>query len=196
MKRLFQQRSITVFDRPQFLEKHREHPNVIGIDPRHLRDPIGIVLMVRDTVMLFGDPDLWIRALAEFTRHHEGEHACEVSLVRGRREVEHQSDMFVEGIRNSHWRVQRHRFHTIAALGLLDATFDCANVIKVVAHSRPIARTQVSLEVAGLLRYRIKNTALLLSTLETLFGSPRFPEYPFESGAWIRFHRKGRCRRA
>ena len=45
---------------------------------------------MRDRVVRLGDADLRIRALADFARHHEREHARQVGLVGQRQQVEHQ----------------------------------------------------------------------------------------------------------
>ena len=64
--------------------------------------------MVRNAVMLLGDADLRIRALAQFARHHEGKHARHVRLLGSRDQRSNiEPDVFVEGVRHADRRVER-----------------------------------------------------------------------------------------
>ena len=75
----------------ELVQELREHLRVIGL---HLRQAVHLALLVvvmRQRMERVGDADVVVGLAADFSRHHEGENARHVGLVRQRHQVEHQS---------------------------------------------------------------------------------------------------------
>ena len=84
-QRMIEQGAVAIRRGAQLLQELRVHARVIGVDLDHLRHLVRLVQVMRNGVVLLGDADLRIGALAEFARHHEGEHARGVGLISRRR---------------------------------------------------------------------------------------------------------------
>ena len=102
--------------------------------------------------MPVGDADLRIRAVADFARHHEGEDARDVRLVRERQQVVHERDVLFDttnGMPTGAAGSARSACHIVLP-GQLNAPLDLAHVLEILAHRRAIVRAELALQVGGL----------------------------------------------
>ena len=155
---------------------------------------LGVVLVMRDAVVLLGDADLRISALAEFARHHEGEDAGDVGLPGGGDEVEHEADVFVEEIGHADGGVEGGL--ALVAFGALDAALDFAHVVEIVGETCAVAGAEAAGEVAGFGGNRIENAALLSDASGALAGGAGLAEDALEGDARIGLHGQRRGGRA
>src|SRR5262249_42505213 len=155
-----------------------------------LRYLLRLVLMVGNTVVLFGDTDLRIRSLAEFPGHHERKNTRHICLISRCNQIEHESHMFIKRIRDTDWSIQGGGTCTAASLRLLDAALDFADVFQIVADTCPIPRAEPTLKTGSLFRDRVENTPLHLNPLQAFAGRACFAEESLESKARIGFHRQ------
>jgi hypothetical protein len=78
--------------------KFREKRHV-GVDlGRHL---LGIVAVMGQRMMRFGNAELGVRSIARFPRQLKRNHACDIPLQSQKLQVEHQAGMICIGCRNS-----------------------------------------------------------------------------------------------
>src|SRR5215831_1902597 len=106
--------------------------------------------------MLLGHPDLRIRALTEFTGHHEGEHTRHIRLPCRSDKIEHQIHMLIEGVGHAEWRVRYCELCTVAPLDLLNASLDLTDVIEIVVQACAIACAQAALKACRFFGNRIE----------------------------------------
>src|ERR1700674_1806717 len=98
-------------------------------------------------MMLLWHARLRVRTLTELARHHEREDAREIGLQRDRDQVEHQRDMLVERLWNTHGGVRCRDLAGIVCLRTLDPPLDLANVVQVFAEAVTIGRTESQLQL-------------------------------------------------
>src|SRR5262249_40302044 len=116
--------------------------------------------------------DLRICPVTDLARDHERNDSRNVGLVREYEQVVHQLQVILVRIRNS----RRSRRHCDVGVGLFDSrllypALDLPNAFEVVAHSVPVMGTEFLLQISGLLRKRVEDTAVLLFVSEALRGT-------------------------
>ncbi len=85
---------------------------------------------------------LRINGAAGIAGIHHGCDARDVRLERKRLKIEHDLEVIVEGFGNADWSGGKFQVFGRLVLGLLNAAFDLANVIEVVANAGAIGRGQ------------------------------------------------------
>ena len=117
------------------------------IDLRHARDLFRIVAVMRERVVRIGNADLRVSAIARFARELERDDARDIALQRQHLQIEHQPRVIGVSGRHAHRSIQiRQRIVRRVGLGLLNAAFDFADGLEVVADPRAIAGTEVRVE--------------------------------------------------
>src|SRR5215471_16322852 len=168
--------SAAVFSRSEFLHKLRKESRVIHVDLCDFRYFLCIVLVMRDTVVLFGHADLRVRSLAEFARHHKCKYPCDVGLPGRSDKIEHQANMLIKRIRHTDRGIEGNSIRPIPAFRLLDPALDFADIVEIVRNAYAVPRAEAALEAAGFFRNRIQNASLHLETLRTFAGGSCFAE--------------------
>src|SRR5215470_16788750 len=80
--------------------------------------------------------------------------------------------------------------------GLLDASFDFANIVEVISEPRAVTRAQPALQILALFGDRVKNATFTRDACRAAAGSTRLAENALEYSARVRLHGQRRSRRA
>ena len=144
------------------LEQIRELRHVVGVDLRHLRDLLRLLLVMRDRVMRVRHADLRIGHAAELAAEHERDDARQVALIREHLQVAHQLDVIVVRRRDAGRVIDDRQLLVALLLGPLDAPLDVANRIEILdrASARSLCAER-ALQLRDLLAHRIEHAALL-----------------------------------
>ena len=86
--------------------------------------------------MLLRDAEVRVRPLAQLAREHEREHARHVGLECRSHEVVHQPHVILERIGHADRRADVRHLRRAVRLGSLDAAFDLADVVEILADAR------------------------------------------------------------
>ena len=132
-QRMIQQRAVAVLGGVQLLQELGEQREVIILDLHQLLDLVRAVLVVRRGVMAVGNAHLRIGPVADLARHHEGEHAADVGLIRERQKIVHDPDVLFVGERNARRLLRQLHVGIHLLAGFLDAPLDFANVLQILA---------------------------------------------------------------
>ena len=128
-------------------EELGEQRHVELIDLRHARDLVRIVAVMRQRMMRIGHADFGIGAVAGFARELERDDARDVALQRQHLQIEHQPGVVGVGGRHAHRPIQiRQRIVRRVGFGLLNAAFDFADGVEILADPRAIAGPELAVE--------------------------------------------------
>ena len=132
--RVIQQRAVAVLRRVELRQELAEQADVERLNARQHLELLGLVLVVRDRMVPFGDADLRVGAVADLARHHEREHARDVGAVGEREQVVHQPHVLRVLERNAAGRLRDLDVGVRGDLRFraLQTTLDLANALEVV----------------------------------------------------------------
>jgi hypothetical protein len=97
---------------------------------------------MRKPVVPLCDTDLRIGAEVQLPSQHERHYARDIRLKREALQLEHQADMLVEPLGNSHRALQVGQLSLSIGLDGLDPSFDFTHGIKVVGDCRSVAGSE------------------------------------------------------
>ena len=126
-----------------FARYFREELGVVPVDLRHVRNELGLVLMVRQRMMRLGHANLRIRPRALLLADHERNHAREIALIREQLQVEHQRQVIFENRRCSLRLIHFRQLEIGLLLRALDAALDVSHRFRVLLDLRAILRPQL-----------------------------------------------------
>src|ERR1700674_1596443 len=92
-------------------------------------------------------------------------------------------------VRQAKWDLSRRFTHRLAHRNL-DPPLQLTNVLQIGVEPAPVARTQVLLERSKLIRYRIQNAGILLSSRKPLLRTRSIAEQALEGHTRVDFRRK------
>ena len=122
----------TMEEQLQLFQVVREGLHVIGVQPREVLHPVGIVAVVRHRVVRPGQSNLGVRTIDGFSRHHERSDARDIGLEGEHLQVEHQLGVFLEGLGHADWTIWDLEID-VGRLRRRDALFHVANRTEILA---------------------------------------------------------------
>ena len=153
--------------------------------------------MVRQPVMALVDADLGIGAEIQLAPEHEGDDAREIAAERQPLQLEHQLHVLVEAPGNAGRPVETgERLIGPAPLRALDAPFDLAHGVEILADAGAIARPEILLQPRQVGHHRIEKTAVLACLRLTLRRGAAVAKQPLEDEPGIVLGGKRRRRRS
>ena len=174
-RHVVQERAVTVRRSAQLREVPREQLRVIAVDPGHVRDQLGDVVVVRQRVVRFGHADLRIGSGALLLADHEGDHAREIGPERQELQVQHQGQVVLELRRRALRLLDHGQVEVALPLGHLDAPLHVADRLRIVVDLGPILRSELPFQVRQLLRHHVQQALVL--------PQPRLPGRPVGAAA-------------
>ena len=142
---MIEHRPVAIRHGRELVEELGEHLRVVRLhldQALHLR---RFVVVVRQRMERVGHADVVVGLAADLGRHHEGEDARHVRLIRQRDQVEHQVDVLIEG-RRAQRRVRDVDVRQVASLRLLNAALDFADGLEIVGQHPLVGRPQAALQ--------------------------------------------------
>src|SRR2546425_13198501 len=116
----------------------------------------------------------------QIAAQHQSDGARDVSLEGQRHQVVHQTVMDMLALRQAEWDLSTGLFHGIAHRNL-DPPLDFANVLGIGVEPCFITRTEIFLQKSQIMRDRLQDAGVLLSSGSSLLGACSVAEQPLES---------------
>ena len=158
----------------------------------------GLVLVVGNVVVAFGDADFAEGAVGAVGGGHEADDAGGVGLEGEQHQVVHDPNVFAVFDGDPGGCVHARILWQAEALGFLDADFEFAHAGEVLVEFLLIARAELGLHGAGVVADEVEDGPLLLLAREeqgvALAGGAGAKE-PLEKEPWVALGREGRVRR-
>ena len=174
VEHVVQQRPVSFRSGLQLLQKLREQRDVELIDLGHLGDLFGVVAMVRQRVMRIGNADLRISPVACFSRQLKRHDARDVSLQApavADRTSGGRGQHTTAGTPRGRSKI-RQRIFLRGRFGLLNAPFNVADRLQVLADAIAIARSKRILQASEFFDNGIEQTRPFPERGAALGGAP------------------------
>ena len=176
VERVIEQRAVAVRRGFQLCEELGEQRDVELVDLRHLGDFLRIVAVVGKRVMRIGDADFRVGAVAGFAGELEGDDAGDVALQGQHLQVEHQPGVVGVGGGHADGR-SRSGSGFVRGVGFrfLDAAFDFANGVEILADLGAVGRAELLLQAGDVLGHPIEQAGSLAQRGAAFGGLPPSP---------------------
>ena len=185
-----QQVAIAIRGVLQLLEKIRKRGHVIGIQPGKFRNCLGVFTVVRNGVEGSLYTGSRVHAGTDVTAHLECRNPGGIGHERQSLQIEHQSNVFIEGIGHSDRCIRQFTAVTgdVELLDLLDAALNLAHIVQIAVQARPVARVQSLLQSVHSLGDGVQNAAVFGAAQAAFLRRAARAKQALEGHAGIHFH--------